>query len=176
LFLTMLLGGLWHGAGWTFVIWGGLHGAYLAINHAWRGLRQKLGQDLDGGSLPGRLAGGFLTFAAVVFAWVFFRADNLQAGLAISQSMLGLNGFAFSGHFQLNRIAELLLIAWAMPNTQQVMGRFEPALPIREKGFGAAAPWLQWRPNWIWLASVFAMLSLSLSQGDKISEFLYFQF
>jgi len=175
LLLTMLLGGLWHGAGWTFVIWGGLHGVYLVINHGWRGVRRKLGHDLDS-SLPGRLAGGFVTFIAVVFAWVFFRADNLQTGLAIAQSMLGLNGFSFTGHFRLNTIAALLFIAWAMPNTQQVMARFDPALPIREKDFGAAPQWLQWRPNWVWLVSIFTMIYLSLSQGDKISDFLYFQF
>ncbi len=43
LMLTMLLGGLWHGASWTFVIWGGLHGAYLVVNHGWQWLREKLG-------------------------------------------------------------------------------------------------------------------------------------
>lgn len=176
LLLTMLLGGLWHGAGWTFVIWGGLHGVYLIINHAWHGLRLRLGHDLSQSSLAGRLAGGFVTFIAVVFAWVFFRADNLQAGLAMAQSMLGLNGFAFTGHFQLSKIAQLLAIAWLLPNTQQIMGRFEPALPTREKDYGGAWKWLQWQPNWIWMLAMFTMASLSLSQGDKISEFLYFQF
>jgi len=47
LMVTMLLGGLWHGAGWTFIIWGGLHGIYLAINHVWHGLRRHLGHDLS---------------------------------------------------------------------------------------------------------------------------------
>jgi D-alanyl-lipoteichoic acid acyltransferase DltB (MBOAT superfamily) len=176
LFLTMLLGGLWHGAGWTYVIWGGLHGIYLVINHTWRSLRQRLGHDLEKSSLPGRLASGFLTFIAVVFAWAFFRADNLQAGLAITSSMLGLHGFTFTGHFQLNKIAELLLIALLLPNTQQLLAPYEPALPIREKEFGAAAPWLQWRPSWIWLLTIAIIASVSLFQGEKISEFLYFQF
>jgi len=176
LLLTMLLGGLWHGAGWTFVIWGALHGLYLVINHAWHGMRLKLGQDMGKSTWPGRLAGGFVTFIAVVFAWVFFRADSLEAGLAISGAMLGLHGFAFTGHFQLNKIAELLLIVWLLPNTQQIMGKFEPALGFREKEHGPPLKLLQWQPNWIWLASVVAMASVSLSQGEKISEFLYFQF
>ncbi len=176
LLLTMLLGGLWHGAGWTFVIWGGLHGVYLIINHAWRSLRQKLGQDLEKSTWPGRLVSGFVTFVAVVFAWVFFRAENLQAGLAMTQSMLGINGFSFQGHFRLNTIASMLFIAWVMPNTQQIMAKFDPALPIRATEFGSAPQWLQWRPNWVWLVLIFTMAYLSLSQGDKISDFLYFQF
>lgn len=176
LLITMLLGGLWHGAGWSFVIWGGLHGLYLIINHAWRGMRIRLGHDLSQSTLPGRLVSGFLTFIAVVFAWVFFRAENLQAGLAITQSMLGINGFAFTGHFQLNKIAELLLIVWWMPNTQQILSQYSPTLPIHEKDLGRTAKWLQWQPNWVWLTSIFILASLSLSNGDKLSEFLYFQF
>jgi len=176
LLLTMLLGGLWHGAGWTFVIWGGLHGLYLVVNHLWHGLRLRLGHDLSQSRWPGRLAGGFVTFIAVVFAWVFFRADSLQAGLAITRAMLGLDGFTFSGHFQLNKIAELLFIVWVLPNTQQIMSQFEPALPIREKELGAGWARLQWRPNWVWLVFTFLVAATSLCQGDKISEFLYFQF
>jgi D-alanyl-lipoteichoic acid acyltransferase DltB (MBOAT superfamily) len=176
LLITMLLGGLWHGAGWTFVIWGGLHGVYLVINHLWHGMRLKLGHDLNKSTLPGRLAGGFVTFIAVVFAWVFFRADNLQAGLAMTRAMLGLDGFVFTGHFQLNRIAELLFIVWVLPNTQQIMAQFEPALSIREKEFGTSWKRLQWQPNWIWLVFTFIIAASSLCQGDKISEFLYFQF
>ena len=52
--ITMLLGGLWHGAGWTFVIWGGLHGLYLVVNHAWHALRRALGHDPEA-PLPGPL-------------------------------------------------------------------------------------------------------------------------
>ncbi|MFM8333415.1 MAG: MBOAT family O-acyltransferase [Candidatus Methylumidiphilus sp.] len=176
LLTTMLLGGLWHGAGWTFVIWGGLHGIYLVINHIWHALRASLGHDLEKITLVGRLTGGFLTFIAVVFAWVFFRADSLHAALSISSAMFGLNGFSFTGHFQLSKIAQALAIVWLMPNTQQIMGQFEPALGFRGKDCLAPFKPLQWRPNWIWLACVVTMASVSLVQGDKVSEFLYFQF
>jgi len=71
LFITMLLGGLWHGAGWTFVIWGALHGFYLMVNHAWRGFKQKMGWG-DGGRLA-RFGAGALTFLAVVVGWVFLE-------------------------------------------------------------------------------------------------------
>jgi D-alanyl-lipoteichoic acid acyltransferase DltB (MBOAT superfamily) len=53
LFLTMLLGGLWHGAGWTFVIWGALHGAYLVVNHGFRAILERLGGDRKRSTRPG---------------------------------------------------------------------------------------------------------------------------
>ncbi len=180
LMLTMTLGGLWHGAGWTFVIWGVLHGIYLVINNVWHGFRHWLGHDLSKSTLFGRLFGGFITFIAVVFAWVFFRADNLQAGLSITKSMLGLNGFEFTGRFQLSMIAKLLVIAWIFPNTQQFMAKYEPALSIHENDVGTTRKWFEWYPNWIWLIIIFILASQSLVvtllQGDEASEFLYFQF
>lgn len=94
LMITMLLGGLWHGAGWTFVIWGGLHGLYLTANHAWRNLRAYLGWREESSSLPGRLFAWALTFVAVVFGWVFFRAPTLDSGISIAQGMMGLHGIA----------------------------------------------------------------------------------
>src|SRR3954454_6222742 len=76
LMITMLLGGLWHGAGWTFIIWGGLHGLYLIVNHVWRATKLRHGWR-DGGRYA-RIGGGALTFIAVVVAWVFFRADSVS--------------------------------------------------------------------------------------------------
>lgn len=81
--LTMLLGGLWHGAGWTFVAWGALHGAFLSVYYGWAQL---------GIRLPVAL-GRAITFVAVVFAWVPFRADSMADALAVWRGMLGLNGF-----------------------------------------------------------------------------------
>ncbi|MBI4294369.1 MAG: MBOAT family protein [Betaproteobacteria bacterium] len=73
---VMLLGGLWHGANWTFVLWGALHGALLAVNHAWTRLRAYMNLGLEAG--PARTAGILLTFIAVTLAWVPFRAESLD--------------------------------------------------------------------------------------------------
>jgi len=87
LMATMVLGGLWHGANWTFVVWGTLHGLYLTINHAWRKHR---------GSAPGtaasRAGSWALTFLAIVVAWVFFRAASFAGALAVLRGMAGANG------------------------------------------------------------------------------------
>ena len=89
LMATMLLGGLWHGASWNFVAWGGLHGLYLVANHAWRAARPRLGVAR---AVPGGwLAGWALTFAAVSLAWVFFRAP-VEGGGQIGVGQTGQAG------------------------------------------------------------------------------------
>ncbi|MGD1912693.1 MAG: MBOAT family O-acyltransferase, partial [Rivularia sp. (in: cyanobacteria)] len=155
LLITMLLGGLWHGAGWTFVFWGGLHGTYLIINHQWRSLRKRLGHDLKNTNWFDRGCGWLLTFIAVVIGWVFFRAENMGAAFVIVKGMIGFNGIsvgeALSGklgflqnlNIQPNGwlpiiatkptdvilfIPFLLIIAWFTPNTQEWMERHNPVL------------------------------------------------
>lgn len=88
LMTTMLLGGLWHGAGWNFLIWGGLHGAYLSISHFWHFLRRKVPLVP---SIPGPI-GWLLTITGVMIAWVFFRAETLVGTQAILEGMAGIHG------------------------------------------------------------------------------------
>jgi alginate O-acetyltransferase complex protein AlgI len=100
LFVTMLLGGLWHGAGWTYVIWGALHGFYLLVNHAWHALLSERGRDPRGQrSKLYRLSSLLLTFLAVSIAWVFFRSDNVASALVILKGMIGLNGIVLPSQF-----------------------------------------------------------------------------
>ncbi len=84
LFAVMLLGGLWHGAAWTFVIWGGIHGIALAFERS-------LGKRSPYGLLP-RPVQVAITFVIVLVGWVFFRADSLPQALAYLASMVGLGG------------------------------------------------------------------------------------
>ena len=101
LIIVMLLGGLWHGASWTFVAWGGLHGLYLLVNHAWRHIRGARG-GLQDSSVSGlstvfmsfvyKVFSIALTFVAVVVAWVYFRATTFETANAIVSGMFGLNG------------------------------------------------------------------------------------
>jgi alginate O-acetyltransferase complex protein AlgI len=90
--LTMLLGGLWHGAGWNFVFWGGLHGAYLVVNHLWQAARRVIGLPPGNGQGIGGWLSRGLTLVAVLVAWVFFRADNFAAATALLHGMAGGNG------------------------------------------------------------------------------------
>ncbi|MBI3044334.1 MAG: MBOAT family protein [Betaproteobacteria bacterium] len=201
LMATMLLGGLWHGAGWTFVVWGGLHGVYLVINHAWRALRARLGHDLGRSTAWGRAAGCAVTFAAVVAAWVVFRADSLGTAGAILRAMAGLNGMVlpdvwlarwggfgewlaqhgviFGATPALARtgvvhwIWILLAVVWLAPNTQQIMAATRPALGIPADS--ASSRW-QWRPAAASAALVAGMALAVIANLNRHSEFLYFQF
>ena len=133
LMATMLLGGLWHGAGWTFVAWGALHGGYLIINHGWRSFSAR---HLAGLPIPAGLArwlARLLTFCVVVVAWVFFRAESLEAALSILQGMAGLNGFArreanWGGGQEIRWLLLMFLVAWGLPNVQQIFHRHRPAI------------------------------------------------
>jgi D-alanyl-lipoteichoic acid acyltransferase DltB (MBOAT superfamily) len=92
LMITMLLGGLWHGAGWNFVIWGGLHGLYLTMCHFYQEFKKKLFPNAKGSSSVGRFFAWLLTFIVVVVSWVFFRATTFDSALSMLSGMLGFNG------------------------------------------------------------------------------------
>ncbi|WP_339644803.1 MBOAT family O-acyltransferase [uncultured Porticoccus sp.] len=91
LMTTMLLGGLWHGAGWNFIIWGGLHGLYLILHQIWQALLSKLSLKTSG-SVYSALA-WLVTMLCVVVGWVFFRATTFEGAIGLLQSMTGLHGF-----------------------------------------------------------------------------------
>jgi D-alanyl-lipoteichoic acid acyltransferase DltB (MBOAT superfamily) len=205
LLATMLLGGLWHGAGWTFVIWGGLHGVYLALNHGWHALRRRLGHTLTHSSWQGRIIGQAITFIAVVVAWVFFRADSVPAALVVLKGMAGINGIIFPDtwkdhlgavgplliHFgisyanidqfvvrpPINWFIWLLAITWFLPNTQQIMRNFNPALGLlTEPTPRSSLIKIEWHLNTRWAVLMAFISVISIIKITKISEFLYFQF
>ncbi|MCW5751309.1 MAG: MBOAT family protein [Alphaproteobacteria bacterium] len=179
--VTMLLGGLWHGAGWNFVLWGAIHGVALVVNQLWvaSGLRR----------LPPLIA-GLLTFLLVVFAWVFFRAETLDGALAILRGMIGLGGLAEGRRllpgtgdivFCALALAAAAAIAFLAPNTAEIMRRYRPALLETLRGSrpagGRLFRWLVWRPSLPWAVAVGGAASFAVAAifGWQ-SEFLYFQF
>lgn len=99
LITTMLIGGLWHGAGWTFVAWGALHGVLLALNHAWLSARRFLGKGENTRHPLGRFASQIFTFWLVSVAWVLFRADSFAGAVAMLKGMAGLNGITLPLHY-----------------------------------------------------------------------------
>jgi D-alanyl-lipoteichoic acid acyltransferase DltB (MBOAT superfamily) len=193
LMVTMLLGGLWHGASWTFVIWGGLHGIYLIVNHLWRisvpPPRRLLNHALS----------WLLTFLAINVAWVFFRADSIQDAIGMIRVMFGshgvgvpqsvavalnraLPGSVFNDHTfpsglfapeqLLPLLIALLLISIAMPNSQAIMAKCRPAIESVE----ASAGRLSWSCQASWAAVTGALLALCISWLGGDSPFLYFRF
>ncbi len=89
--ITMTLGGLWHGAGWTFIMWGMLHGLYLCINHFWNDLAKKLSFNKDNNGVWS-FCSIIVTFITVSLTWVIFRSESTMGALNIYKGIIGLNG------------------------------------------------------------------------------------
>jgi hypothetical protein len=178
----MVLGGLWHGAGWTFAAWGMLHGLYLVANHAWRAAADRLG--LKGRSTAWtRALATLVTFLAVVAGWVVFRADTLASAGRVLAGMSGAAGLAarltpLHWNELYPRIAVCLLIVWLAPNTQQIMARYTPSLPIDRALLRARVPGLvvRWRQSVPWAYVSAAVACVGILWLGHITVFLYFRF
>jgi D-alanyl-lipoteichoic acid acyltransferase DltB (MBOAT superfamily) len=202
LMITMALGGLWHGASWTFLVWGVLHGTYLIINHLWRAQVK-----VRSTGLLWRSTSWALTFAAVLLAWVFFRAPTFHGALAMLSSMIGQHGvvlpesaqklaavlpmLSFGGHWlgsvqgggALAMIAFGVLICVGLPNTQQLFASHQPVLPEHGAAAASVAPAvngleraLLWRPTLLWCLPLALATGLAISRLGNDSQFLYFNF
>src|SRR5450432_1293818 len=166
--ITMLLGGLWHGAAWTFVVWGALHGAYLCINHAWNNYGPKVAPRF---ARAADVAAFILTFVSVVVAWVFFRADSLSSAWWIVSRMTEPTNLVF-GREEITHglfIVAYAAIAWLAPNTQAIMG-YDHQNRIVGGSLGA---WLN-RPAFIYASA--AALAFGILGIQQHSEFIYFRF
>lgn len=198
---TMLLSGLWHGAGWTFVIWGGLHGIFMVIAHRWRKLRETLGWKWEGWWY--RTGAVTLTFVSVLFTWVFFRAPTLPVAGRVLASMLGLHGLTMGDNVTnptripgrwwahlgiqfvpanlqvesytrlLQWMLPMLLLVFLFPNSQQILKDHIPALEKVER-----AGWFRLRLGWgsgLLLGAAFFVVLRGFYVAAP-SPFLYFNF
>jgi D-alanyl-lipoteichoic acid acyltransferase DltB (MBOAT superfamily) len=180
LMITMLLGGLWHGANWTFLVWGGLHGLYLIINHGWLSLRgKKVGSPI---SPPARALGRAITFFAIVIAWVFFRAENFHAAARILAGMFGRGHTSGTElgllHLRNNWIVvvAMLAVVFFLPNSLRVTALGRPALGILPPPRQEQNNPILWRPNFFWAVFLAAIAVASIMYLSKASEFIYYQF
>src|SRR6516225_5997732 len=188
LMVTMLLGGLWHGAGWNFLIWGGLHGLYLCVNHLWQAWR---GAGAKFRSGPATIASWAITFFAVVIAWVFFRARTAAGAWQMLGALFGFeaesSAYVSPGVLRLmdlpllvgerpllltgaGMVALALAVVLVLPNVPQLYGYREYRRAPEKEG----RP--RWRPNWAWALASALALSISLFGMWQRLEFLYFQF
>ena len=159
LFLTFLIGGIWHGANWTFVIWGVLHGCGICLHRFFRKFNIQIN----------KFAAIAATFLFVNISWVFFRSLSIHRAIDILKSMVGLNGinplvinklrFSFeSGSIKLSMIlfcACIILVFFSKNSTEWA------------KSF---------KPNKIYFLVTLTLLIISILSINKVSEFLYFQF
>ena len=202
--LTMFVSGVWHGAGFLFVLWGLLHGVYLVINHAWRAIMRRF--HLYGAVYAKVMAplGFVLTFVAVAVAMVLFRSTTGAGALDILSGMIGGNGIALprgivqplhltnvvesfarledGGVMQFVTtyawVAVLFMIATLLPNSLQILARYEPALDAQQRAghARAASGWLAWSPTVAWAFAISVIAVTAVLRLSANSEFLYWQF
>jgi len=153
LFTTFLLGGIWHGAGWTFVLWGVMHGVALVIHRAWHKL---------GGKLPMLLA-WFITFNFVNITWVFFRARDFDDAMKVLKGMFGLSGLGYSYDISHLYIMIGFIITLFVYNVSEF---------VQKKFFGKYTLFIT---LFLFLFALLQMFNVTI-QSDKVSEFLYFNF
>jgi D-alanyl-lipoteichoic acid acyltransferase DltB (MBOAT superfamily) len=189
-FVTFVAVGIWHGAGWTFVVFGVMHAIYISANEAWRERkrllkrkRRKEGRPLGDPGLGERLAYHALTLMAVIFANVMFRAATVGDAATVWSGMIGLNGLslAWPAGVGWGAAAALVLsvgLTFVAPNTQQIMARFDPAENAGEwRGVAKPPVSWTWKPDTMGLVYVGLVLIagvLAIQRGRAI--FLYFNF
>jgi len=199
--LTMFISGLWHGAGYLFVMWGLVHGVYLTINHGWRLIAARLWTNRQRYTRIMKPIGGVATFIAVVAAMVLFRSTTVGAAASLLKGMVGLSGITLPAALQthlgplkalvasdgtsLSDLAVLfawiipaLLIALILPNTLQIVARYEPALGVKPSPLPGwlLERMLKWRPSLTWAVAMSIIAAIGVYSLGGPSEFLYWQF
>ncbi|MDB2532195.1 MBOAT family protein [Alphaproteobacteria bacterium] len=178
LMITMLLGGLWHGAGWGFVLWGALHGIFLSINHIWRKLFGSKSENLY--SFIWATSSRFLTLICIVFTWVLFRTESVSLTLEVYGGMFGINGAGDFENFTIPIFFIIILWIWVLvlPNSLELFGDY-----IRAKKDGIvystnkkSVVQLSWKPSKNWALLLASVTFISIINLAEISEFIYFQF
>ena len=155
--MVMLLGGLWHGSSWNFVIWGAIHGGMLAFE-------RMQGKDSPYRKLPG-FAKVLVTYVIVLFTWVFFRAADLESSLSYCGAMLGtsgeqpgsdlVSGLIYQPYYVMNMVIAAVVV-WLMPQTWD---------------FTRSIPW--WKAILIAAGMVLAVVALTT---QSFNPFIYFIF
>ena len=148
LLITMVLGGFWHGAAWTYVIWGAWHGLFLAVNHAW---------EERGRKLP-LVVSHILTLLVVFIGWVFFRSLTFGDSMTMLGTMFGAwhGGIAGPNPTECVWLALAFPVVLLAPNTQEIVARLRP------------------NPLWAWIIVI--LFFLAAYHFDATTEFLYYQF
>jgi alginate O-acetyltransferase complex protein AlgI len=192
LLLTMSLVGLWHGAGWTFIIWGALHGAYLSLHRLYRWtIGDRLAVCLDKSRLYS-VAAHSLTFLAVIVAWAIFRSASWSEAQSILQSMFGFNGIVVPNkvYAAIPFLQEQLIpmsdgqkwLTAPLWSFAAIVAAYAACLILPSSmSYTRLAmqegPWkLRFRPSRMVTVAVAMLLVAVLLSLHRISEFLYFQF
>ena len=159
LFLTFLIGGIWHGANWTFIVWGTLHGIMICIHRLWKQFNLHLN----------KIVAIVITFLFINTTWVYFRALTIARANDIIKSLIGLNGFG-------PIVIDKLRISFNNGDTKLSLFLLIPSIIIVFFMKNSVEWSEKFKPNALFGIVTFVLLLISILGISKISEFLYFQF
>ncbi len=170
IFLTMLIGGIWHGAAWTFVIWGAIHASLITANHALRLWAPSFHRWNDAGA---QVVKRTATLAFVMLAWIFFRAEDMSAAGAVIAGLVRLDGAAGDPHLAA-MIAFAMALALYAPNSLEVAGYTDDlAKPFPDS---RARPARVLRPTSMSAIATATLLAGGIAAAWKPAAFIYFNF
>ena len=185
--IVMALGGLWHGAGWTFVAWGVLHGCLIGTNHLYRAWKEKNGRGKTW--FMRRFSAHLATFTVVTLAWVFFRAEQFGPAIEMIESMLGLNGVDLPRSMGVSNQGEYLSFGGSLPNQVADLGLlvFLPillslvwfcpnALELLGLELGDDSPIGYPSVKMIFICGLLLFLGVKVSFETITHDFIYFRF
>jgi len=193
-FLTFVVIGIWHGAGWTYILFGVFHATCVSVNEVWREAsrrrRKKTWRSAPAtpAAIAGRAFAHMPTLVCVLAANVMFRSDTVATAFAFYKGMFGLVGEATSVGFYRPEMMLFVVAGWLIialfPNTQQIMRSYRPAVnwaQWRNVAVPFSARFVVWRPNRIGLASVGLLLAgaitaMIIEMSREPAQFIYFQF
>ncbi len=192
IFIVMILCGFWHGAGWNFIVWGGIHACLIIVNHMWRKINKI--------NVHGRwktfylMASWCVTFITISMSWVVFRAVSLKHAITYLQCMVPresswilasenfkqLGSFDYPLFFYVMVLVFLLAVVVLFPNTQHIFSRAFFMKEKPDKGTRGhiflLTPHLKWYPNIIWGFLVGALLFICTLGIFTETQFIYFRF
>jgi alginate O-acetyltransferase complex protein AlgI len=160
LMLTMLIGGLWHGPSWTFVIWGGLHGLFLCAERGVKRLMAAIGL------VPGKLlaaCGWLCTFVLVSWAWVFFRAPTFSAASAMTRAMVGLSSTRVSTVLRTDAAVAMLGVVGVL-----IAHHLTRRMDLEH--------WADRTPRWLYAGALACVVVAIVTMAGQDRAFIYFQF
>jgi alginate O-acetyltransferase complex protein AlgI len=198
LIVTMVLGGLWHGANWTFIAWGGFHGVLLVFNHLWRTMRGPRQS-----SWVSQMLGWVLTFGAFVVGMTMFRSPDIQTAGRLLEAMAGFGGASVGapiivewdfwgidrGYISESFVRTWLGSYWSVAGTLLTVVTLAIALFVPDTmefvdyregeprtNWRRTSRLLVWRPTVFWIVAIVALYAVVFVNLNKFTEFLYYKF
>lgn len=190
LIITMLLGGLWHGAGWNFVIWGGLHGTYLTANHVWRSTTSEISFVQKIPTPVTAVLSWALTMFAIMLAWVFFKAETFGGAFSIVQALFAwqdqqivqsssklIADVPFTGFL----LGAMIIVVTCLPNSIELVKNYQPVIGTLQELKDTTLGWSRfiWRPAPSWGVALCVggcIAMLQLYRLNDLTEFIYYNF